>query len=354
MRVGTRLAALEMIESGTTTFADMYYFEDDIAEVTRAAGLRAVLGQSVIKFPVADAATPEEALARAEAFIDEVEGRPAGHAGRGAARALHARAGDPAGRARAGEQVQRAAADSPRGDQGRGRHDHRGRASGARRRATSKRWACGTADRWRRTPCGSTTADMEMLGERGVGLAHNPESNMKLASGVARRARLAGAGHPRRAGHRRRRQQQRPRHVRGDAHGGAAAQGRRRAIRGRCRREQALELATRRGAEALGLGDRIGSLEAGQAGGRHHGVDVSGARQTPMFDPISHLVYVSREATMCRTTMVAGRVLMTGRGGADARARERCCATRAPWPSAFGRSRRPRAAGKGASASKRT
>ena len=69
VRVGTRLAALEMIESGTTTFADMYYFEDDIAEATREAGLRAVLGQSVIKFPVADAPTPEAALARAEAFI---------------------------------------------------------------------------------------------------------------------------------------------------------------------------------------------------------------------------------------------------------------------------------------------
>ena len=41
VRVGTRLAALEMIESGTTTFADMYYFEDDIAEATREAGLRA-------------------------------------------------------------------------------------------------------------------------------------------------------------------------------------------------------------------------------------------------------------------------------------------------------------------------
>ncbi len=69
VRVGTRLAALEMIESGTTTFVDMYYFEDDIAEATREAGLRAVLGQSVIKFPVADAPTPEAALARAEAFI---------------------------------------------------------------------------------------------------------------------------------------------------------------------------------------------------------------------------------------------------------------------------------------------
>ena len=69
VRAGTRLAALEMIESGTTTFADMYYFEDDIAEVTKRAGLRAVLGQSVIRFPVADAKTPEDELARAEAFI---------------------------------------------------------------------------------------------------------------------------------------------------------------------------------------------------------------------------------------------------------------------------------------------
>ena len=71
VRVGTRLAALEMIESGTTTFTDMYYFEGDVAEATRESGLRAVLGESVIKFPVADAATPEEGLSRAEKFIQE-------------------------------------------------------------------------------------------------------------------------------------------------------------------------------------------------------------------------------------------------------------------------------------------
>src|SRR5215471_14324901 len=46
VRVGTRLAALEMIQSGTTAFADMYYFEDDIAQVVHDAGLRGVLGQS--------------------------------------------------------------------------------------------------------------------------------------------------------------------------------------------------------------------------------------------------------------------------------------------------------------------
>ena len=52
VRAGTRLAALEMIESGTTTYTDMYYFEEEIARVTRAAGLRGVLGQTIIQFPV--------------------------------------------------------------------------------------------------------------------------------------------------------------------------------------------------------------------------------------------------------------------------------------------------------------
>ena len=53
VRVGTRLALLEMIQSGTTTFADMYYFEEEVARVTKAAGMRGVLGQTVIEFPVA-------------------------------------------------------------------------------------------------------------------------------------------------------------------------------------------------------------------------------------------------------------------------------------------------------------
>src|SRR5450759_3908068 len=73
VRAGTRLAALEMIESGTTTYTDMYYFEEEIARVTKAAGLRGVLGQTIIQFPVADAKTPDEGLARAEAFIKEFE-----------------------------------------------------------------------------------------------------------------------------------------------------------------------------------------------------------------------------------------------------------------------------------------
>src|SRR5512134_1369659 len=73
VRVGTRLAALEMIQSGTTLFADMYYFEEEVARVTKAAGLRGVLGQTVIEFPVPDAKTPADALKRTEAFAKEFD-----------------------------------------------------------------------------------------------------------------------------------------------------------------------------------------------------------------------------------------------------------------------------------------
>jgi len=71
---------------------------------------------------------------------------------------------------------------------------------------------------------------------------------------------------------------------------------------------QVLELATRGGARAIGLADRIGSLEPGKQADVI-AVSVAGARQTPMFDPVSHLVYVTRGADV-RTTIVAGRVLM--------------------------------------------
>ena len=73
--LGTKLACAEMIRSGTTCFADMYYFEESVAEAAAAAGLRAMCGQTVLKFPSPDAASFEDGLARARDFI----GRWRGH-----------------------------------------------------------------------------------------------------------------------------------------------------------------------------------------------------------------------------------------------------------------------------------
>ena len=122
VRIGTRLAALEMIQSGTTTYADMYYFEEEVARVTKEAGLRGVLGQTVIEFPVPDAKTPADALKRAEAFAQAVRRRRADHAVDCAACGLHARRRDADGRQQPGEEVQHPAADPPGGNPGRDRH----------------------------------------------------------------------------------------------------------------------------------------------------------------------------------------------------------------------------------------
>jgi len=75
-RLGTRLACAELIRSGVTAFADMYYYEADIAAATAEAGLRGVLGQTILKFPAPDAETYEDSLAYARRFIEEWRGHP--------------------------------------------------------------------------------------------------------------------------------------------------------------------------------------------------------------------------------------------------------------------------------------
>lgn len=74
VRAGTRLGLAEMIRGGTTTYCDMYYFEDAIADETQKAGMRGVLGETVIDFPVPDNKTFAEGLAYSEKFIKKWQG----------------------------------------------------------------------------------------------------------------------------------------------------------------------------------------------------------------------------------------------------------------------------------------
>jgi len=76
VRLGTKLACAEMIRSGITCFADMYYFEEDVAQATTEAGMRAVCSQTVLKFPSPDAQSYEESLAAAREFIQRWKGHP--------------------------------------------------------------------------------------------------------------------------------------------------------------------------------------------------------------------------------------------------------------------------------------
>jgi 5-methylthioadenosine/S-adenosylhomocysteine deaminase len=308
VKAGTRLAALEMIQSGTTTYADMYYFEDEIARVTRDAGLRGVLGQTVIQFPVADAKTPAEGLARAEAFIRQFGGDDlivpaiAPHAmytldtpTLKAVRALADREHAPVliHLAETSDEVKTARDKykmSPTG------YLQSIGFWGPRTIAAHGVWL--------------TPADIAILARQHVGVSHNPESNMKLASGTAKVVAMRAAGI-----------------AVGLGTDGAASNNDLdmfeairqaaflaklatmdpRAVPARA----ALEMATIDGARALGMESRIGSLETGKRADLIT-VSMNAARQTPMYDPLSHLVYVTRGDDV-RTTVVNGRVLMRDR-----------------------------------------
>jgi 5-methylthioadenosine/S-adenosylhomocysteine deaminase len=305
VRAGTRLAALEMIRSGTTAYADMYYFEEEIARVTKDAGLRGVLGQTIIQFPAPDARTPADGLARAERFIRQYAGDElivpavAPHslytldaASLKASRALATREGAPLliHLAETREEVAIAR---------------------ARHRTTPVGYLESLGFLGPRTLAAHgvwlSDGELRILARHGVGIAHNPESNMKLASGAARVPAMRAASIPV-----------------GIGTDGAASNndldmfeavrqtallqklqtGDPRALPART----ALEMATIEGARALGLDRAIGSLVAGKRADLIV-VSMAAPRQTPMYDPLSHLVYTTRGDDV-KTTIVNGRVLM--------------------------------------------
>ena len=308
VRTGTQLAALEMIRSGTTTFADMYYFEEEVARAASEAGLRGVLGETILKFPVPDAKTPEEGLARTERYITQWKG----HALITPAVAPHALYTLEAATLKAC----RALADKHQVPliihlaETRAEVD----ASLTLANATPTKYLQGVGLWGPRTLAAHgvwvSPEDMPVLKAAGVAVSHNPESNMKLASGTAPVVDYLAAGVTVGLGtdgaasnndldmfEAMRFAAFLQKHARNDPRALPAP--------------AVLDMATREGAVALGLGAQVGSLEVGKRADVIM-VDTRGPRQTPMFDPVAHLVY-SAHGDDVTTTIVNGKVLMRDR-----------------------------------------
>ena len=308
VRVGTRLALLEMIQSGTTTYADMYYFEEEVARVTKAAGVRGVLGQTIIEFPVPDAKTPADALKRTEAFAKEfarddlITPSIAPHAVYTLDAATLTAVSVLARKLSIPIQIHLAETSA---EIGLSQDRHRQRPVALL--DSLNFWAPITIAAhgvW------INPGEIAVLKRHNVGIANNPESNMKLASGTAPVLGYRQGGV----------------NV-GLGTDGAASNNdldmfeamRQTAFQQKLvsmdprviSAPEALELATIGGARVLGQQARIGSLEAGKRADLII-VGMSRARQTPLFDPVAQVVYASRGDDV-ETTVVNGKVLMRDR-----------------------------------------
>jgi 5-methylthioadenosine/S-adenosylhomocysteine deaminase len=308
VRAGARLGLAEMIRGGTTTYCDMYYFEDAIAEETSRAGVRAVLGETIIDFPVADNKTNAEAMAYVEKFVSHWKGNDlivpaiAPHAPYTvseehlkAARAFSDRTGAP---------IVTHVSETKR------ELDDSVKAKGASPVAYLDRIGF-LNDRviaahvvW---PQGS---DISILKKRGVGVVHNPQSNMKLASGVAPVPRMMNEGV-----------------FVGLGTDGAASNndlnmweemdtvaklhkvfsGDPKVISA----QQAFELATIRGAQALHLDKEIGSLETGKRADLLL-IERDALNQIPLYNVYSDLVYATKSFDV-QSVIINGRVVMQNR-----------------------------------------
>ena len=309
VRWGTRLACLEMLLTGTTTFTDMYYFEEVLGEVAREAGMRAVLGETIIGFPVPDAKTPAEGLARTEAFIRRFKDDPLVTPAVGphalytnsdqtlkACRALANKYSVPllihlAETKREVEETRAKRGASPVGVL-----ESLGVLSGR---------TLGAHGIW------LDDDDLAILKRRGVGLAHCPSSNMKLASGVAKVDKILNLGIAMGLGP--------------DGPAGSnndfnlfeemdlagklqkITTGDPRALPA----TRILEMATITGARALGMEREIGSLEPGKRADII-AVSLDGANAVPLYNVYSQMVYALKGSDVT-DVVVNGRLIVENR-----------------------------------------
>ncbi|MCU0291734.1 MAG: amidohydrolase [Thermoanaerobaculaceae bacterium] len=305
---GTLLAGIEMARSGTTTFSDMYYFEEEIARATEKLGLRGVLGQTIIGFPAPDHKTTDEALAATERFLQRYKDHPlviasvAPHALYTTPLEVIVKARELARRYRAPFQIH--AHESPEED-------------------VAVRAKYGTTTLTVLEGAGVlgpgmlvhhaitvTASDIALMKRYAIGVTHNPESNMKGGSGLAPVPELLAAGIAVGLG------------TDGAASNNNLDQFETMDFAGKAHKlvrhdptampaRALVRMATIDGARALGLDDRIGSIEVGKQADLAL-IDLRVPELTPIYDVYAHLVYAVRGAHV-RTVLVGGRVVVRDR-----------------------------------------
>ena len=305
---GTLLASAEMLRNGTTTFADMYYFRDDVARAAVEAGIRAVTGPGIIGFPAPDFPTPDASLQDAAAFLEEYRDHPLIVPGVSA----HALYTTPL------EAVERAARLAVEHDAVFQIHAAEDPSEDSTTRAATGMGVVEALESAGVLRPGTVLAHAVYLSDEeiariaasGAGIAHNPQSNMKLGIAAAARVPEAlAAGIPVGLG------------TDGPASNNDldlfdemdAAAKLHKFVSGDpsvLPAETVFRMATAGGARALNLHDRIGSLEPGKKADIVL-LDMGRPGLAPLYRVYSHLVYAARGSDVA-TVLVNGRIVVEG------------------------------------------
>ena len=309
VRIGTELACWEMIRGGTTTFVDMYYFPDAVAKAVETCGLRAVIAPTVIDQKSPDASDAADSLRLAAEFVRRWQGRNNRIIPAIGAHSVYTMK-PPQLQAVRAQARELGVTVSIHLEESRFEIEY-----------SKKNYSTTPVDLledigfFEGPTIGAhviypSDEDIPILARRRVGAIHNPTSNMKISSGVAPVARLLAAGVPV-----------------GLGTDGAATNNdldlweemRLAAFLQKVSTmdpqvlpaKTVLRMATAGGAEAIGLGGEIGSLTAGRRADLIQ-VSLSDLHFTPLYDLVSHLVYVADEQDVV-TVVVDGRVIMRDR-----------------------------------------
>lgn len=299
VELGTRLAVAEMLASGTTTFTDMYFFQEVVGRVADETGIRALLGQAVIGFPTPDSPSTNASFEKAEALTETYRSHPRIDT----SMALHAVY------TLSAEQMERGAVEAER--MGIPIQIHLSETAGevadcvAKHGRTPPQLTHDVGVLRAGTICAHgvhlSQADRELMRASGAGIALNPESNLKLGSGIPDIAALDAAGIPLGLGtdgaasnndldlwDAIRLAALLPKGVGQDPTAVPAG--------------RAVELATREGARVLGLADRVGTLEVGKDADLCV-IDTDTSHLTPLYHPLSHLAYATRGSDVLHTVV---------------------------------------------------